>query len=244
MPQTIPEPLPLEGTGNTRELGGYRTVGGGRTVPGRFLRSDGLQELTGEDNRSLYEYGVRCVLDLRSELEVGQQPDALQEGFVYRRFPLIDHIQSDNMAGLLPATMEEMYCSLLDGSGDTLAAIFREMLRYPGDCVLFHCTAGKDRTGVVSMLLLALAGVDEDTIVADYAATEALMKEKFNRQRAKLRTLMGIEVPEYVGWSRPESMERTLRHLRERYGGAKAYLIRIGLSEEECCRLRRQMLEE
>ena len=217
MPQTIPEPLPLEGTGNTRELGGYRTVGGGRTVPGRFLRSDGLQELTGEDNRSLYEYGVRCVLD---------------------------HIQSDNMAGLLPATMEEMYCSLLDGSGDTLAAIFREMLRYPGDCVLFHCTAGKDRTGVVSMLLLALAGVDEDTIVADYAATEALMKEKFNRQRAKLRTLMGIEVPEYVGWSRPESMERTLRHLRERYGGAKAYLIRIGLSEEECCRLRRQILEE
>ena len=94
------------------------------------------------------------------------------------------------------------------------------------------------------MLLLALAGVDEDTIVADYAATEALMKEKFNRQRAKLRTLMGIEVPEYVGWSRPESMERTLRHLRERYGGAKAYLIRIGLSEEECCRLRRQILEE
>lgn len=242
MPAAQP-PLPLQGSYNTRELGGYPTADGRRVRRGRFLRSDGLAGLTKADWRWLaQEYGLRRIVDLRSRPEAQREPYQPPAGVRRLHRPLLDQAHSSGFLGAMPASMAELYHSLLSDSGAMLAQALRDMLAHPGGGVLFHCTAGKDRTGVVAMLLLALAGVPDEWIVADYAATEGNLAPLVQRQRTALRQA-GLNPPDYLFESREESMRQTLCHLREEYGGAAGYLQAIGLDTAETAALRRQLLE-
>ncbi len=169
----VSRPLPLKGSYNTRDLGGYPAKGGSTTAFHSYLRSDSPVRLTQGDWDTLREYGVRCIIDLRASREAEEGGYLPPSGIEYCNFPLLDHIHSDLLAGTaFPSSMEQMYRDLLDGSGETFVQVFEKMGEYAGQCVLFHCTAGKDRTGLVSMLLLSLAGVGKELIVADYCATQ------------------------------------------------------------------------
>ena len=107
-----------------------------------------------------------------------------------------------------------MYRSLLDESADSLRRVIEAL---DGDgCSLFHCRAGKDRTGVIAMLLLNLAGVDDEYIVADYAVTQRYMGRGLRAQRAGVSVLLLKKVPRCLFESAPEEMER--------YGSARSYL--------------------
>ncbi len=104
---------------------------------------------------------------------------------------------------------------------------------------VFHCAVGKDRTGVVAMLLLKLAGVQDADVVADYAATDIYMTEVYEAQK---RVFMG-DIEDYMLKSHPASMRRALRHLQETYGSAEAYLLGASLAEADIARIREKFIQ-
>lgn len=223
-------PLPLKGARNVRDLGGYpytdQTGTRGTTAFGVFLRSGTLRRLTPGDREALRAYGLRRVVDLRSSFELKHSPDPygkqLEKGVVYTHVSMLDQLNSSGFRGALPACMFDVYRSLLDDDASSIRAVM-EALDGPG-CSLFHCRAGKDRTGVIAMLLLGLAGVDDEHVVADYRVTQDYMGRGLRAQRAIVSVLLLKKVPRCLFESAPVEMERTLAHLHSRYGTAREYL--------------------
>lgn len=242
--QKLSQPFALTGTRNTRELGGYRTPSGLLLKTHSLLRSDALNSLAKEDAEFLSGYGVRCVIDLRFPEEIERLPDLTE------LFPtpvrsvavsLQDPVRKKKYTEEFPPSMWELYCWMLDESQAEFREIFETIAEFPDQCVLFHCTGGKDRTGMVTMLLLKLAGVDDATVVGDYALTETVMQDLFAWQTKDLES-RGFTVPLYIMQSPPSNMEKTLRHLKENYGTAADYLSHIGLAEGTVQTLRKKLL--
>lgn len=129
MEQTIcvNAPLVLAGTRNTRELGGYPAACGRKTRRHAFLRSDGLSGLTDKDVQMLLDYGVCCVVDLRSESETAAAPSRLADvpGVDYYSIPMLDEAASQGFTGGMPERMGDVYVKLLSGRGDAFARIIR-----------------------------------------------------------------------------------------------------------------------
>ncbi len=164
--------LPLEGACNVRELGGVPAADGGQTQWHRFLRSDNLRNLTGADVRKLLDYGVVAVIDLRSRAEVAKHPDCEEiiSQVEYWNIPFLEEDLSpegqaeakDQLSGL-----SNLYLGLLKRR-TVIKELFERIADAPDGCVLFHCAVGKDRTGVLAMLLLMLAGADKQDCQTNY----------------------------------------------------------------------------
>ncbi len=243
--QQISQPLALEGTRNTRELGGYRSHSVGLLKKHSILRSDALDKITARDAHFLSDYGVRCVIDLRFPEERRRFPDRMElfaPGVQYTPVSLQDPVRKKRYLEEFPPSMWELYLWMLDDSQEEFRKILETIAFYSQDTVLFHCTGGKDRTGMVAMLLLGLAGVDDETIIGDYALTETVMKDLFALQTKELEG-RGLIVPQYIMQSPPSNMEKALRHLSKRYGTAADYLAHIGLKRETIHALREKMLD-
>ena len=213
----------IDGAENFRDLGGYDTKTG-KTVKQRFFRSASLSALTDKGKADICELGIDCVVDLRSSFEIEKNPDAIigYPGVHYEKVPMLDHIMSNVAQGLVkfPSSMAKMYMELLKESPQSVKSVF-DIFAGPYNSILFHCTAGKDRTGIIAMFLLSLAGVDEDTIIEDYSYTEMLM-DYADRPP---------ELPDYLFRSMPETMRTTIDFLNQNYGGAVPYLKNAGISE-------------
>lgn len=227
------KPLHLAGARNVRDLGGIPfTAEDGRTGvtrSGVFLRGDALGGLRARGIESLDRYGLRRVIDVRSNFELRHWPDpyapggrAARPGVAYIHIPMLDQLNSSGLRGQVPRRMSDVYLQLLDNDAESFRLVM-EALDGPG-CALFHCRAGKDRTGVIAMLLLGLAGVDDAQIVADYAATGEYMSFSMHAQRVFVAVVLRRRVPRSLFVAQPAEMERTLSHLHERYGTARAYL--------------------
>jgi protein-tyrosine phosphatase len=222
--------IALQGAVNFRDLGGYAAGGGLRTRWRTLFRADGLGELTEADLSVLRALGIRTVVDLRSgqELERGRF-DVDAHPVAFHHFPFIDELPDadafERRPGLLGVQYQEM---LSDAGGQILAAL--QVLAAPDALpAVFHCTAGKDRTGVLSAIVLSLLGVDEPTVVADYALSGGAME----RLRAKLILKYpdgrdAIENLDEVFSADPAQMELLLDHLHERYGSVDEYVAGIG----------------
>ncbi len=233
--------IKLSGAMNIRDLGGYPTTDGGYTKKGVYYRSDSLHDLTAEDIAALKSFGVTMQVDLRSQQEVLLKPSKLQgvPGIDYYNIGLLDHIQSSNFENL-PESMAALYIDLLDQNHNKFADIFRLLLSSEGICI-FNCTAGKDRTGVLSMLLLRLVSVDEDMIAADYAVSAANLSEFITFHKAQtLRK--GQELPDYIFLSDPQDMITTMQHLKDYYMDAVGFLTSCGITGTEIIELRKRML--
>lgn len=241
--QQLSQPFALTGTRNTRELGGYRTRSGLVLKTHSILRSDALHNITREDARRLSEYGVRCVIDLRFPDEIERFPDRIDffdPAVRYEAYSLQDPVKRTKYTEEFPPSMWEMYCWMLDESQAEFRAIFETIAAFPDHCVLFHCTGGKDRTGMVAMLLLLLAGVDEETVIADYALTETVMKDLFVQQTMELES-RGFTVPAYIMQSPPSNMEKTILRLKQGFGSAADYMAGIGLKQRDIKTLREKL---
>ncbi len=245
MAETIERLIALEGAVNFRDLGGYAAGGGRRTRWRALFRADGLGELTEADLDVMRALGIRTVIDLRSghELERGRF-DVDAHPVAFHHFPFIDELpdaeEFDRRPGLLGTQYLEM---LRDAGGQIRAAL--EVLAAPDALpAVFHCTAGKDRTGVLSAIVLSLLGVDEPTVVADYA----LSGEAMVRLRAKLMAKYpdGRDVIaniDEVFSADPAQMELLLDHLKERYGSVDAYVAGLGAGAGVVEGLRAGLLE-
>lgn len=237
--------LPLDGAFNVRELGGYPTVNGSWTKYHRFLRSDGLSRLSAYDKRFLYDYGVRAIIDLRDQNEVSDAPDlSIGSDVACANIPLLDF----NVAQVkeIEKRIAEKNFSILDAyrlileNYDGIRKCFRFIAEAPAGCVLFHCAVGKDRTGILAMLLLSLAGVDKWDIVANYVQTWAnLMRDDvfaedwYDAAHSEFREGMT---------SGPEAIEFVYDLLEEEHGGVEAYLLECGVPDEDVAAVRQRLL--
>lgn len=224
--------LHLQGAYNVRDLGGYAARNGRHTCQNVFFRADNTAALTADDIRVLRDRGITLAIDLRSRLEAREQPSRLAgaEGVHYVQVEMLDEISSNGFRDF-PPSLTVMYKDNLDKAQASFAQVFHLFAQNSG-AALFHCTAGKDRTGMTAMLLLELAGVPDETIIADYAATEEYMQPVFSGIVKHMHTL-GVEVPDYALRSEPDVMEQTLAYLRSRYGDARQYLLSGGVTAEE-----------
>ncbi len=235
--------LPLSGAKNVRDLGGYKTKNGKFTKKNIFLRAAKLDELTDADKEFLYGYGVRTVVDLRSPVEIEEKPCGVRSyrDIRYENVPLIDNIHSDNLEGRYPSSMSQMYVGLLENSTQLIRqALYR--LAEESKCALFNCTAGKDRTGVMAMLLLKLAEVDSAVIIEDYSASEQYNTDIKIIQK-EVKEQFGILLPDYLFESKPEQMEQTLEFFDRKYNSAPDYMKTIGLSNAEIEKLAAKFID-
>ena len=225
--------IPLGRMYNLRDLGGY-PVPGGETAWERLLRGDNPEGLTEEDLRWLLDRGITTVVDLRSEAETGRKPDQLasQPGFYYFHCPLLS--EGDGMPNL-ETDVGQGYFRMLDGS-DLVAKAMRTVAAAPAG-VLFHCTAGKDRTGLLASLLLGLAGAERTELLADYQVSETYLADVIRQIKARVPDLSA-----FAGASKAEYLSGCLDLLEEKYGSIPGYLRAIGLTEGELTALRGKLL--
>jgi protein-tyrosine phosphatase len=189
--------IALEGNFNLRDLGGYEAVDGRAVKLGCLFRSDELHELTTADLGVIKQLGVRVVFDLRSELERERRPTpSLANVVVYeRKAPARDPsgmtMEEKLLAGIAPAQASDeefgaVYVSMLRYLRAELAHIVELAVDAAVRPLLFHCVAGKDRTGLTSAILLGLLGVPDETILDDYELTTALWTPRRMEQLADL----------------------------------------------------------
>ncbi|MFE3256458.1 tyrosine-protein phosphatase [Nocardia sp. NPDC059229] len=231
---------------NVRDLGGLPVTGGGTTRFGIVLRSSTLQQATCDDLSHLVEkLGLRTVIDLRLPDEVEREGYGLLAGSGLRiaNLPIRKSPQSSLAArDLVPdktrVDLTELYGQLLGGSGEHIVEAVHLIIDPDRHSVLFHCAAGKDRTGVLAAVLLDAVGVPAEAIAHDYALTN----ERIQKVRDRLDAL-----PSYEGLPQtntgilavsPEVMLGFLRNLHAEHGGAANWLLANGLSESELQRLR------
>ncbi len=220
---------------NTRDLGGLQ-CGTGLTRARTMVRSDNISNLTPEGVRAMWAYGVNTVIDLRSESEVATSPSPFapaEYGPQYLNLPLIDDSSSPTVAAA--PGMAERYRLILDHRPKAFAQVFSTIAAADG-AVLFHCFAGKDRTGLVAAMLLSLAGARPDAIAADYGETDLNLATKYEEWLATAK-------PERLDSMRdelrcpPEWMMGALDHLDRKWGGVKPYLVEAGMGPAAIGRL-------
>jgi len=224
----------LPDTHNIRDLGGYARLGGGTTQWNRILRGEALHLLREDSAALLAQRGLSLVIDLRGPHETTVTPHPFREHdkVTYRNVILFDALAPIAMS-TTPFNMGKRYCDALDQCGPQLAEVMRAIITAPPGVVLFHCTAGKDRTGIVAALLLLAAGVNRIDIAEDYALTaeaEGLISQL--RQRA----LAAGGEPDHVERvlaSDAATMLTMLDHLDQAHGGIDSYFAKIGLAPAE-----------
>jgi protein-tyrosine phosphatase len=264
----------LDGTTNTRDLGGLATTDGGVTVPGRILRSDNLQTLSDDDVRRLVEeIGLREVIDLRTTAEIlleGRGPLRAVAEVTHRHFSLIPErghhtdvfaVEEEEVVEGLPDNWVESllprqaaahdqeehpavraYLGYLGDRADAVVAALRALTTAGPGASVVHCAAGKDRTGVVVALALAVAGVGHDDIVADYAMTADVIEALVAKLAASPTYADDMETRDVASHTpRAETMDRVLTLLDERYGGATGWLDAHGFGAEEQAALRTRL---
>ena len=224
---------------NARELGGHPTRDGATTRRRSLLRSDDLVQLTAEGVQALADYGVRTVVDLRWPAEVAMRPHPTGLGERKVRYHSISLLAGDEMewASLSGECTKEMWkCAVLEHTRPQLKSALEIIAGAAAEPLLFHCVAGKDRTGLIAALLLALADVEPDAIAADYAASTVQLADAYLQRYANLdraEILEALRCPE-------EGVHNMLAYLAE-YGGAAGYLRVIGLSDAIIERLRARL---
>ncbi len=249
--------IPLEGAVNFRDIGGYETSDGRKVKKGEIYRSDSLATLTLKDHAVLKKIGIRLVIDLRSPAEVEKAPDSLpnDDPPEYLNLPVsredfdtvaaLERLKKGDTSWLTDTFMTDGYRHNIDLFADTWGIIFSRMAGANGRPLIFHCTAGKDRTGVCAALILLILGVSEETIIYDHGLSNAYFKDKLGQIYEYLRSL-GIE-PESISqyFTAPrDAIVATLEHIRSAYGSAEDYLLKnAGVRTELLNTLREDLLE-
>ncbi len=238
--------LILEGAFNIRELGGLVIHAGKHTSTGQFLRADSLHALSLASQASLLEYGLKTVIDLRTSREMLQEPNpfANHENVRYVHISLFEEImKNQNTSTML--SLESIYIAALDHCQTAMREVL-EVLATSHSVTLFHCTAGKDRTGIISALLLANAGVPNEGITQDYSLTEELAKPMLERLlNEAIKT--GVDKDSYAKLltSKATTIQATLWYLEARFGSVEGYLKDgLELEQHTLDALRLKMLED
>jgi protein-tyrosine phosphatase len=221
--------IPFEAVTNFRDLGGYRTRSGGRIRWGRVFRSDALHGMTEGDVAMYDDLGLTAVFDLRGDVEVAE-PDPMPS----RHLPMLSRPAGANVAGSFNGSTGEdgerllagLYIGQLDNSATTIGELFSALAEPGGLPAVFHCHAGKDRTGLVAAVLLEALGVEREAILDDYELTARYRLRAQQDQTFERMMNLGLAPEAAAGvLTAPRwAMHSALEHLDREYGNVERYL--------------------
>lgn len=236
---------------NFRDLGGYETHDGSRVRWKTLYRADTLHRLDGRDLDLFLELGLRTIIDLRSQHELDDHGRLRHDGaLVVHHVPMIDVVGGprrpvETAPDASPRSVGEGYISMADEGrraiGDAVG-----LLADPGALpAVFHCTAGKDRTGILAAIVLGAIGVRDDDIVHDYMMT--------GESRAARSAYLQVHEPDYyeflaglpatVREMHPEAIPTLLAWIRAEHGSVPAFLLASGVAEDTLAALRENLLD-
>jgi protein-tyrosine phosphatase len=238
--------IDLEGCLNFRDLGGYPTADGRRIRSGVVYRSDALHHATpGDVARMRDELRITTIVDLRSTPELtGEGRGALAaEAIAFHHLPLFDGrlTKSDGWAAV--DTLADRYTLLAEFARERIAQVIDVLASAPGPSV-YHCAAGKDRTGVVSAVLLGVLGVPDELVVADYAATRERLDAIIDRLMATegYQRMLAALPPDTIE-AEAATMVRFLDGIGARYGSMRGYARAAGVADATLARLETRLVE-
>jgi protein-tyrosine phosphatase len=254
--------IPLQGTRNFRDLGGYPTADGRSTRWGCLFRSDRLHRLTRNDQRTLQHMNIHTLVDFRPEPERLKSPNRLSKGHNIHILTLPVNTNSD------PNSVANFTQRIKTGKVDGLDAdqiLTRDYRNYvsnhtaqyrqyihalldaAGQPFLFHCTAGKDRTGFAAAVTLRLVGVPNEIITADYLLTNSYFLKSLRFHFLLLRLVKGKAVAKFakdMATAKEIFLNSAYQAINNEFGSFENY-VRLGLElgEKEIKRLRDNLLE-
>ncbi|KRF21152.1 hypothetical protein ASG90_01740 [Nocardioides sp. Soil797] len=260
--------LAIPGTTNLRDLGGLSTDDGKIIAHGRLYRAEVLARASDDVLNALHgaydpahaqkfrALGVRSVFDLRSDREFDSTPSAWPEAtggeaqrFVFaeggegKETGIVLRIMAGELRKFDAEDLADFYRETIDRAGATFAATLTALAEEGSLPALVHCTAGKDRTGLVIALVLELLGVPRQVIVDDYAYTQVLRPNRVDAYASMLREAGVKPQAVRVVFETPaEAMQLTLAHVDEAHGGAAAYLVAAGMDRKVILALRAALL--
>jgi protein-tyrosine phosphatase len=247
--------VPLEGTLNFRDLGGYATADGRRVKWGRLFRSDGLHGLTDADHGLLASIGLRSVYDLRWAREREAQPSRLPADGVTVHHVSIgqDPTGDDFMAQIFSGEITEVgidwmidtYRQMVDEGATAFARLLAHLAEPAALPAVFHCSAGKDRTGLSAALLLRLLGVPDEVVLDDYELSTTYRSDRRVEELRPRFEEAGLDIDRfrnYLSAPRP-ALVAALEHIDGAAGGVEGYLRAGGMASDVPEHLRELLLE-
>ena len=248
--------LPMDGSYNTRELGGYKTLDGKYVKWGVLFRSDKLSDISEADQNYLVNLGIKKIVDFRSESEKNEDPDKIPEDIDYVEMPIeVDGAMRTKIEAILKGETDRDVKSFLIEANEEfinnyshIYSKFLKDLAREQKPTLFHCTAGKDRAGFAAAITLIAIGVSKEDAIEDYMKTNEYTADRIEEMISNielmslyqtdgelLRPLLGVE---------REYLETALKTAEDQYGSIEKYIREgLGISEEEIQKLKSFLLE-
>ncbi|MGN1373155.1 MAG: tyrosine-protein phosphatase [Candidatus Coproplasma sp.] len=262
------ERLPLKKLFNTRDLGGFVTEDGRKIKKGKLIRSGKLNKIPPETIEALKALDVTTVVDLRIFTEIEEAPDTLWEGVKYVHQPLVctatagitrEKSMRITMAkearriksefGTADNYMAATYRSILMSEEPRrhLAAVLREIIENE-HCILWHCSGGKDRAGIVAMLVESLLGVSEEVIIDDFMASAHFQRKRFFWNRLAIHTIPATlrfkRILLVMMAAKPRFLMDTVNEIKEKYGSVVEYCKQeLSVTDEDIERMKAKYLE-
>jgi protein-tyrosine phosphatase len=244
--------LVWDGCLNVRDLGGHPTRDGGETKFGAIVRSDSVSQLTDAGWQALVAHGVRTVVDLRGDHEREEDPprelpvDVVHVPFMEANEDEWNEIAPEIEAASAAApdvatSTRDVYVIFLERFKANVASGVRAVARAPEGGVVVHCVGGKDRTGLLTALLLHVVGVPEDEIAADYALSEERLRSRHEAWFEAAESEEELARLQRISQTPPGSMLGVFRELERLYGSVEGYLRSAGVEEEDLERVRRRL---
>lgn len=219
---------------NMRDIGGY--LAGNKEISyGKIIRSNFPDNITEEDMKELKKIGIKTVIDLRSEKEFKKKKSVFEDNKDFKLFHY--SIYGD---GKIPNSSKEVsnsYMEMLKGK-NIIYKIFKTMVEETGG-ILYFCNAGKDRTGVITALIMMILGVDRKDIIADYTLSNVYMLEKLRDFETKSDNK---EIKEIIT-PKIEYMEQFLEKFNQKYKSIDKYLAEIGIDNEDINKMKNKYLQ-
>ena len=249
MGETPGRRIETEGAFNIRDIGGYPTTDGRRVRWRTFFRADSMHRLTANDQQTLLGFGLRTVIDLRRTRELAELPNvfASSSEVNYRHHNLVgDEPLPYSIADGTPADrIFGSYSSWIEHREEQVGEVLAILAGREALPALYHCAGGKDRTGVISALLLELAGVAKETIAQDYGLTARYLWDRWQSEPPEVEG--GAVLRDWPDYQRefcpPECMVKVLDFLEARYGGAEGFARSAGLGDRQIDSLRVALVE-
>lgn len=228
--------MPLTGLYNLREVGGYPAADGGTVRWGTLFRSDALHRLDESGTAAIAALGLRTIVDLRTQMEVDVAPSALAG--VTAATTHISLLTGDLQA--LPLELDAVYRYIIDACGKTVGEAIKLLCAPDAFPALVHCSAGKDRTGIVIALILAVLGVPDEVIAADYGLSGGYLDQENTAVigQVKASTGLGESLTNELLASPPALIARVLANVRASWGSVDEYLLDHGLTAADLASLR------
>ena len=237
----------LKGEDNFRDLGGYEAEGGKKVIYRKLFRSGELSQLTTSDTSTLTRLYIEQAIDLRTEEEQIAKPDNLPQGIAFYNIPVLSTIpgvgalsEEEQLGSLLSGEInaQEFMMALYSTIDSTKILAWKKIfnLLETGKPTLWHCTEGKDRAGMTSALVLFSLGVDEETVIEDYMASNTYLAESIEQNIAYMNSEYGEDkgdIIRHVLGVEKEYIVAFINAVKEKYGSIDEFLNVLDVDKEK-----------